>query len=263
MNIQNLVSALSGGKLDHTLIQLYGHSEIEVLKQRARFINMAEHFSKLYPEHDEIHVFSVPACTGIGGIHTSEHKGCILSTAVTSDMTAIVGFHNDDIIRIKIDESEFFEVSLDSEPYEWVYSPLVLDIAEKFRKLGIETGGFDVYISSHIPCGYALSLNDTFAVLIAGIIDAYYNNNSLGASKRAEICNYDENDISMNKIVCSLGGFVLADLRNSSSAINYIEFDFSRKGYSLCITKVGNSHDLKEAYPNISGDEYEFYESIS
>lgn len=268
MNIQNLVSALSGGKLDCTLVQLYGHSEIEVLKQRTRFINMAEHFSRLYPEHDEIRVFSAPACIRTGGIHTAEHKGCILSTAVTSDIIAIAGFHNDDIIRIKIDESEAFEVpldsELDSESYEQVYSPMVRGIVEQFRKLGIETGGFDVYISSDIPDGCGISVNDTFAVLIAGIIDAYYNNNSAGALKRAEICNLYENDISMNKIVCSVGGFISADLRNPESpAIRSIGFDFSRTGYSLCITGTGDAHDLKEDYPNISGDEHEFYESIS
>ncbi|MDE5936909.1 MAG: hypothetical protein K2G83_05850, partial [Ruminococcus sp.] len=242
MNIQNLVSALSGGRLDCTLAELYGHSEIEILRQRARFINAAEHFSRLYPEHNEIRVFSAPACTGTGGIHTYKHNGCILSVTVTHDMIAIAGFNNDRISRIKVDESELFEVHPDSETDESICSPLVREIDEQFRRSGIETGGFDLYISSDIPDGCNLSVNGVFDMLIEKIIDSYYN------------------DDRTERKICSVGGFVFSDLKNQKT--KHIVFDFSRTGYSLCITRTGNTYDLHENYLAVSIDENEFYEKM-
>ena len=244
MNIQNLVSALSGGRLDCTLAELYGHSEIEILRQRARFINAAEHFSRLYPEHDEIRAFSSPACIGTGGINTHKNNGCILSATVTHDMIAIAGFNNERIIHIKVDNSELIEIQPYSEIEDKsVYNPIISKITEHFRKIGIKTGGFDLYISSGIPDDCNLSENDVFDLLIAKVIDSYYNTDT-------KVC-----------CVKSVGGFVFSDLKNQKT--EHIGFDFSRTGYSLCITGIGNTHDLYEDFLDISIDRHEFHEKIS
>lgn len=247
MNIHDFVSALSGGMLDNTLTELYGNTETEVLKQRVRYISMAENFSGLYPEHDEIHVFSVPACVRIGGTNS-----CILSAAVTYDMTAIAAANDCNIMRIKINRLDTVSILPDSDNKKC--SPLVrrvLDIADVFRKYGIETGGFDIYISSEIPSGFELSESDAFDVLVSGVINVLYSGSRCGIDYK-----------SVNKKVCFSGGFVSAGFRNPQPEINPVSFDFLNTGYSLCITVTGYDNTGSENdCPHISEDG--FYEDIA
>lgn len=68
MTIRDFVSALSSGYFDEKLHELYGSSDNEMLRNRIRFIDACEHFSKNYPKCDKIRVYSVPAKITVGGV---------------------------------------------------------------------------------------------------------------------------------------------------------------------------------------------------
>ena len=90
MTVYELSNTLSNGGLDKFFSDIYVKSDMELLRQKARYINAVEKFSRLYPEREEIYVFSAPGRTEIGGNHTDHQHGCVLAAAVTLDTIAIV-----------------------------------------------------------------------------------------------------------------------------------------------------------------------------
>ncbi len=80
---------------------LYGSESSILCTQKKRYADAALEFQKLYPNRTEIHIYSAPGRTEIGGNHTDHQHGCILAAAVDLDVIAIVGFHNEKVIRVK------------------------------------------------------------------------------------------------------------------------------------------------------------------
>lgn len=68
MTIRDFISALSGGYFDEKLYELYGDYDNEMLRNRIRYIDACEHFSKNYPKCDKIRVYSVPAKITVSGV---------------------------------------------------------------------------------------------------------------------------------------------------------------------------------------------------
>ena len=99
MKYDEFENKLKSGSFDEVLISLYGAEALE--KQKNRYLAAAEAFTQLYPDREEFSVFSAPGRTEIGGNHTDHQHGCVLAAAVDIDVIAVVGFHNDGIIRVK------------------------------------------------------------------------------------------------------------------------------------------------------------------
>ena len=68
VTIKDFISALSGGYFDGKLHELYGDSDSEMLRNRIRYIDACEKFSKANPECSDIRVFSVPTVCNASGI---------------------------------------------------------------------------------------------------------------------------------------------------------------------------------------------------
>ena len=79
MKLKQFQADLTAGKYDEKLCKLYGSSDAVLAAQRARYLQAAENFSCLYPEWEEIAVFSAPGRTEIGGNHTDHQHGCVLA----------------------------------------------------------------------------------------------------------------------------------------------------------------------------------------
>ena len=58
MNIEQLKQNLTDGSYDSALSKLYGTDPDVLSQQRARYLQAAETFSRLYPERSEVSVFS-------------------------------------------------------------------------------------------------------------------------------------------------------------------------------------------------------------
>lgn len=135
-------------------------------------------------------------------------------------------------------------------------SEIVRGIAARFKDLGVEISGFDMYTTSNVLGGSGISSSAAFETLIATAIDSYYNNNQIGAVEIAKIGQYAENFYFgkksglMDQMVCSVGGFVFLDFQNiQNPSIQKIDFDLSKTGYALIITDTKGDHsDLTDDY---------------
>ncbi len=217
MTIQRLVNAITSGQFDAKFRELYGSSERMIMKQRARYISAAEHFSRTYPECDDVKLFSSPAIINIGG-DTYHHGGSALAAAVTCDIIAISGANEDKMIRIESSDFPCLEISLDGtftdEDEKNKYSELI----EKNNL----TNGFNAYISSDIPSDHGFSADDVLWELIKAIVNNY------------------------NDDILTTEEFLTAELNDSSeSHTNAAYCDFSSLGYSMCITAVSGGNSRK------------------
>lgn len=260
MNIHELINGISGGAFDAQLTQLYGTSPRALLKNKTRYISAAEHFSRLYPEHGDISVFSAPGRSEVGGNHTDHQHGCVLAAAVDLDVIAIVAFHDEGVIRLKSEGYPEDVVDLSdlevNEKEKGTSASLIRGIAAKFAEMGVEIGGFDAYTTSEVLSGSGLSSSAAFEVLVGTIIDKHYNGGKAGAVEIAKIGQYAENVYFgkasglMDQMVSSVGGFVFIDFNDPAApVIKPVKFDFANAGYSLCITDTKGSHaDLTPDY---------------
>lgn len=260
MNLSEYINGISSGSFDEQFCKLYGSSEKAVLRARARYLNAAENFSRLYPESGDIRIFSAPGRTEIGGNHTDHQHGCVLAAAVSLDIIAIISFHEQGIIRVKSEGYEAVEVKLKSlemrKSEKGTTAALIRGIAAKFAEKGVETGGFDAYMTSDVLSGSGLSSSAAFEVLVGTVINEGFNGGGMSAADIAAIGQYAENIYFgkasglMDQLVSATGGFVAVDFADTASPdIRNVDFDFDRSGYAVCITDTKGSHEkLSDEY---------------
>ncbi|MBR6792702.1 MAG: galactokinase [Ruminococcus sp.] len=291
MKPKEFIEKIQAGELDEQLKKLYGNSIEALARQRARYIEATEEFAKLFPQHEEIHIYSAPGRTEVGGNHTDHQHGCVFAGAVNLDVIAVVAFHNEGVIRLKSagypqDNVELSDLSVHSDETGKSAS-IIRGIASKFTEMGVEIGGFDAYTTSDVLSGSGLSSSASFEVLVGTIIDKHYNAGKAGAVEIAKIGQYAENVYFgkgsglMDQMVSSVGDFVFIDFEDTADpVIKAHSFDFEKAGYKLCITDTKGSHsDLTDDYVSVptemksvakqfgkeylrAVDEKEFYEKL-
>lgn len=284
MTVFDFVSAVSSGRLDSDFSHLYGDSDMELLWQRTRWLSASEQFSKLFPEREEIHIFSVPFCTGIAGNYTAEQRGILLSAALNRDIIAVVNFHNEGVVRICAEGHIVHEIGLsDISPQDderGTISGAVRGIIAGAVSQGAEITGFDIFVSADISEDLIVSPTPAFEILIVSIIDSCCGRCS-DISETEEIIRYAENKYyssscrMTDRISCKAGGIISIDLKDSGfPQIQAIDCDISSGGYSLCAVSVcdcsGNefSECMESAAKAMNcaflsdADEFEFYEEI-
>ncbi len=177
MKIQDFQDNVTCGGFDNIFANIYKPQDIE--SQESRYMSAVEKFTALYPNRNDIHVYSAPGRTEIGGNHTDHQHGCVIAGAVDLDVIGVVAFHDENIIRIKSEGYDEFAVSLDDLDVhigEKGSSEIVRGIAARFKDLGVEISGFDMYTTSNVLGGSGISSSAAFETLIATAIDSYYNN---------------------------------------------------------------------------------------
>lgn len=258
MNKETMVNKLCSGNFDFILKMLYGESAVE--RQRNRYISAIEKFSEIFPEREDIYIFSAPGRTEIGGNHTDHQHGCVLAAAVDLDVIAVAAFHNEGVIRLKSAGHSPNHVNLSDLSVQkkemGSSSALIRGIASRFHEMGVQTSGFDAYTTSDVLSGSGLSSSAAFEVLIGTIIDSHYNHGKAGAVEIAKIGQYAENVYFgkksglMDQMVSSVGGLVSIDFHNTENPeIKSFPYDFEASGYCLCVTDTkGNHANLTDDY---------------
>lgn len=266
MKISEFITALENNEYNHTFDELYGKENEIIEKQKKRYRDAAEKFMELYPDCNEISVFSAPGRTEVGGNHTDHQHGCVLAAAVNLDIIAIVSLNNDNVIRITSegypsDIVDLSDLSVKTEEYG-SSSSLIKGIVSRFREKGVNIGGFNIYSTSDVLSGSGLSSSAAFETLIGTIIDSEYNNNNEGAVEIAKTGQYAENVYFgkksglMDQMVSSVGGFVFIDFKSTEEPyIKKLEYKFEDSGYALCITDTKGSHaDLTDDYVSVPSE---------
>lgn len=262
MKLKQFQADLTAGKYDEKLCRLYGSSDA----QRARYLQAAENFSRLYPEREEIAVFSAPGRTEIGGNHTDHQHGCVLAASVDLDVIAIVAFHDEHVIRLQSagysqDYVDLCDLTVQPEE-KGKSAALIRGVVSRFQEMGVAVGGFDAYTTSNVLSGSGLSSSAAFEVLIGTIIDQHYHAGAAGAVEIAKIGQYAENRYFgkksglMDQMVSSVGGFVFIDFEDTDNPkIEKLSCQFEDAGYVLCITDTKGSHaDLTDDYVSIPAE---------
>ena len=265
MTIYEIINKISNGGMDELFSQVYSESDSEILRQRARYLNCAENFSRLYPLHEEIHIFSVPGRVEIGGNHTAQQHGNVLAAAVTPDILGFVAYHNENVVRIFSKDFEHVEIDLSdlsdiAEKYSG-YGALTAEIISEFAAKGIICSGFDAYIMSDIPVESGFSSSMAFEIFIGNII----NNSSDKRLSEIEIAKighfveqkYMEKEIGLESyLICAIGGIAAFELNYPHNpVIRRLDFDFSKSGYSVCLVGVGeNNENFTDTYKEILYD---------
>ena len=260
MKLNVLIDKLNNGALNEELSVLYGSDSEVLFSQRRRYINAIKSFAGFFPERDDIHIFSAPGRSEIGGNHTDHQHGCALAAAVNLDAVAVVSFHEEGVIRFKSEGHEMCLVDLSdlsvNEDEKGSSVAMIRGIAARFTETGAHIGGFDAYSVSDVLSGSGLSSSAAFETLVGTIIDTKYNGGKAGEIEIAKIGQYAENVYFgkgsglLDQMVCSVGGFVFLDFRDTSNpVVEKHSFDFTAAGYDLCITDTKGSHsDLTDDY---------------
>lgn len=280
MTLFELISRITSGELDDQLKKLYGSSERNIMKNRARYLSAAENFSRLYPKCGEIRVFSVGGAFEISGGGTETQNGKILAASIDADIVAIAALNKEDKMNFAFDKSETFTVDTDKLPENEknIKAATVAEMIRIFEERGILCDGLDVYISSEIP--EMAGESAAFEVISAMIINRFFGENRFNAAELAEILNEsDVNSCCVDRAVCANGGIIFAEFGDSNAVkVKKIGFDFSGTGYSLCVTSTcdmaseilsENTTEKMSAIAKKLGctvlgdvDESEFYENV-
>ena len=266
MKLKQFQADLTAGKYDEKLCKLYGSSDAVLAAQRARYLQAAENFSCLYPEWEEIAVFSAPGRTEIGGNHTDHQHGCVLAASVDLDVIAIVAFHDEHVIRLQSagypqDYVDLCDLTVHPEE-KGKSAALIRGVVSRFQEMGVAVGGFDAYTTSNVLSGSGLSSSAAFEVLIGTIIDQHYHAGAAGAVEIAKIGQYAENRYFgkksglMDQMASSVGGLVYMDFADPAHpAMERIDCDLGASGYGLFIVDSGADHaDLTADYAAIPAE---------
>ena len=98
MKVQDFQDNVTCGGFDNIFANIYKPQDIE--SQKSRYRSAVEKFTALYPNRNDIHVYSAPGRTEIGGNHTDHQHGCVIAGAVDLDVIGVAAFHDENIIRI-------------------------------------------------------------------------------------------------------------------------------------------------------------------
>lgn len=87
MKVQDFQDNVTCGGFDNIFANIYKPQDIE--SQKSRYMSAVEKFTALYPNRNDIHVYSAPGRTEIGGNHTDHQHGCVIAGAVDLDVIGV------------------------------------------------------------------------------------------------------------------------------------------------------------------------------
>ena len=266
MKATEWTEAFASGKMDDKLSLLYGNAKATLEQQRQRYVDAIQAFTELYPEREDLYIYSAPGRTEVGGNHTDHQHGCVLAAAVNLDAIAIVSFHEDQVIRLKSANYPQDVVDLTDLSVHLAEmgksAALIRGIAARFAEMGVSVSGFDAYTTSSVLSGSGLSSSAAFEVLLGTIMDQHYHAGAAGAVEIAKIgqfaenCYFGKKSGLMDQMVSSVGGFVFIDFEDTDNPkIEKLSCQFEDAGYVLCITDTKGSHaDLTDDYVSIPAE---------
>ena len=243
--------------------EIYGNDRETTGIQIARYDKLVKTFRDIFGAAD-MHLFSTPGRTELGGNHTDHNHGCVLAAAVNLDSIAAVSGHDDGKVILHSEGYDKpFAVSLNNLKMVrreiGTTTALIRGIAARFDELGYRIGGFCGYMTSDVLPGSGLSSSASVEVLIGTVFNQLFNNGSIPPETIAQIGQFAENEYFvkpcglMDQMACSVGGIIGIDFKDPEKPVlEKISFDFNSQKYRLLIVNTGGSHsDLTGDYAAI------------
>lgn len=245
---------------------LYGNDKDLIKYQMDRYEKLIDQYDSYFGS-GELHYFSTPGRTEIGGNHTDHNNGIVLAGSVNLDSIAVVSKSMDNKVELySAGYRESFKVNLDQlgvvSEEQGTTTALIRGVASRFIQLGYNIGGFTGCIISDVLPGSGLSSSASVEVLIATILNALYNENKIEAAILARTGQYAENKYFgkpsglMDQLACAVGGIISIDFKDPLDAsVKKVDFDFDKQKYSLLVVDTGGNHaDLTDDYSSVPGE---------
>ena len=261
-----ILSELSSPQTREYLKQLYGNKPGTIEFQKDRYQTLIKRFVHEFYESEKTELFSTPGRTEVGRNHTDHNAGRVLAAPVDLDIIAMSCPSEDGKIVIHSEGYPEISVNIKDTQHkdEEIYSSaaLVRGVNARLIESGYKTGGFHACFDGRVPKGSGLSSSAAFEVLVATILNHFYNGGKIDNTSIAQIAQYSENKYFgklcglMDQTACAYGGLVFIDFKNfAAPVIEKINYDFSKNGYTILIIDTGGNHaDLNEDYTTL---EYE------
>lgn len=242
---------------------LYGNDTKVIENQITRYNKLINKFIAEFGSKN-LHFFSTPGRTELGGNHTDHNNGLVLASSINLDSIAVVSKSTDTNIELYSEGyNQPFLVDLNTlEPItaeNGTTNSLIRGVAARLKQLGYSIGGFKAYISSDVLSGSGLSSSASIEVLIGSIFNALFNNNSIAPDILAQAGQFAENNYLgkpcglMDQMACAVGGIIFIDFKNPLIPdFNKVDFDLDKQNYNLLVLDTGGSHaDLTDDYSSI------------
>lgn len=235
--------------------------------QYERYAKVLDDFVTVYGGADrEMHLFSAPGRSEIGGNHTDHNHGCVLAAAISLDAIAAASLNDINTVNIKSAGYKMDSVKCDdleiNDADVGKSRSLVRGIMARFKQLGYKIGGFDATTSSQVLSGSGLSSSAAFEVLVGTMLNHLFNDGKISPVEIAQIAQFAENVHFkkpcglLDQMACSVGGFVEIDFKDPATPIiKKVDFDFSNCGHSLVIVDSKGDHsELTDEYAAVRSE---------
>ena len=234
--------------------------------QPERYNNAVRIFEDNFGSSEDIHIFSAPGRTEIGGNHTDHQHGEVLAASINRDAVAVVKPADGNTVRVISGPYKMIKIDISAlspdDTEKGSTEALIKGVLAALKSGGYKIGGFDAYITSDVLIGAGLSSSAAFETLIGTVISGLYNDMNIDAVTIAKAGQYAENVYFgkpcglMDQMACSVGNMVHIDFKfPDNPSVERVDFDFSKTGYCLCITDTKGSHsDLTADYAAIPSE---------
>lgn len=263
MNAAALKRKLSSGALDSQLASLYGGKTGNAV---ARCRGLIDRFLELYGDREDLHIFTAPGRTEIGGNHTDHNHGRAIAAAVHMDTLAVAAQSPLPVVRVQSTGHPETMVMLgDLSPQEAernTANALIRGVCAFFSRNRRPVGGFDAVTTSNVPVGAGLSSSAAFSVLMGVTMDNLYGVGAMDPMELALAGRYAENrhfgkpSGMLDQAVSAFGGLLCFDFAGGQDGVPQVsrmECDFQSFRHKLCISGPFGSHaDLTREYAAVA-----------
>lgn len=247
------------------------YSEADKTAVRERYGRLEKEFVKLWKAKPAA-FFSSPARCEILGNHTDHNNGRVLVGAINRDIIACAAPNGGTDVTIL--SAEFGKIQVKTTELDYDKSEestpkaLVKGILAGFKQNGYRIGGFDALLDSNIPAGVGMSSSAAFELLVAVIINDFFNGGKAGKLQMAKIGKHAENVYFdkpcglLDQCGVAYGGVTYIDFANP--LVPYIEtIEPPKLGKKMLIINTGGDHSgMTEHYAQIAADMGEVAKSL-
>lgn len=238
------------------LTKIYPNND-SLVEFNSRIKKLEKQFINIY-NTEPTDVFSSPGRIEIVGNHTDHNHGQVLVGAVDCDMLGVSSKADD----ISIMSDGFPEIKFDLNDIELkdnekgTSKAIVKGIVKGFQDRNLNIGGFKMCMNSNIFKGAGVSSSAAYELLIAEVLNYYYNNDQIDRFILAQIGQFAENVYFgkpcglLDQSGISFGGVVNIDFKNPNKP-KVTPLGCSLNGYEVVIINTGDHTKLTNEYADI------------